>query len=87
MVGKIAMAECGDYSGIESVYQRAYDALEYRAGVCLTARVRNKKNRLLETGATKTTIKAVSVLDIINGNKKLHEIFTAILREMLAKEV
>ena len=87
MVGKIAMAECGDYSGIESVYQRAYDALEYRAGVCLTARVRNKKNRLLETGATKTTIKAVSVLDIINGDKKLHEIFTAILREMLAKEV
>lgn len=87
MVGKIAMAECGDYSGIESVYQRAYDALEYRAGVCLTARVRNKKNRLLETGATKTTIKAVSVLDIINDDKKLREIFTAILREMLAKEV
>ena len=52
-----------------------------------TARVPNKKNRLLETGATKTTIKAVSVLDIINGDKKLHEIFTAILREMLAKEV
>ena len=87
MVGKIAMTECGDYSGIESVYQRAYDALEYRAGVCLTARVRNKKNRLLENGATKTAIKAVSVLDIINDDKKLREIFTAILREMLAKEV
>lgn len=87
MVGKIAMTECGDYSGIESVYQRAYDALEYRAGVCLTARVHNKKNRLLENGATKTAIKAVSVLDIINDDKKLREIFTAILREMLAKEV
>ena len=47
----------------------------------------NKKNRLLENGATKTAIKAVSVLDIINDDKKLREIFTAILREMLAKEV
>lgn len=84
-VGKISEQTCGNFSMMQELYRQAYDLLEYRAGADLEVRVRNKRNRLEQNGATKTAIKKVTYLEIIDEDKRLREIFTAILREMSAK--
>ena len=86
-IGKLSQKICGNYSMIHELYQQSYALLEDRAGADLNARVRNKKARMAENGATKKAIDAVSTLDIISDDKKLKEIFTAILREMSAKNI
>ncbi len=86
-IGKLSQKICGDYSMIHELYQQSYALLEDRAGADLNARVRNKKARMAENGATKKAIEAVSTLDIVSDDKKLKEIFTAILREMSAKNI
>lgn len=86
-IGKLSQKICGDYSMIHELYQQSYALLEDRAGADLNARVRNKKARMAENGATKKAIDAVSTLDIVSDDKKLKEIFTAILREMSAKNI
>lgn len=84
-IGKLSEHICGNYSMMQELYHQAYVLLEYRAGADLEARVRNKKNRLEQNGATKTVIKNVTFLEIIEEDKRLKEIFTAILREMSAR--
>ena len=86
-IGKLSQQICGNYSMIHELYQQSYALLEDRAGADLNARVRNKKARMAENGATKKAIDAVSTLDIVSDDKKLKEIFTAILREMSAKNI
>ena len=86
-IGKLSQKICGNYSMIHELYQQSYALLEDRAGADLNARVRNKKARMAENGATRKAIDAVSTLDIVSDDKKLKEILTAILREMSAKNI
>lgn len=53
-----------------------YSELEHRAGCDLGIRLRNKKQRMSDNGCTKTEIKNVNRMDIIDGDKKLREIFS-----------
>ena len=86
-IGKLSQQICGDYCMIHELYQQMYALLESRAGADLNARVRNKKARMAENGATKKAVNEITILDIIQDDKKLKEIFTAILREMSAKNI
>ena len=86
-VGKLSMMISGDYSMMQELYEQIYALLEDRAGADLEARLRNRRKRMEQNGSTKTAVKNVTKLDIIEDDRKLKEIFTAILREMSAKYI
>lgn len=58
-----------------------YVELECRAGCDLGTRLRNKRNRMLESGCTKTEANNLNKMDIIESDKKLREIFSKIVSE------
>lgn len=58
-----------------------YLELERRAGCDLNTRLRNKRNRMVEDGCTKTKINALNKMDVIEDDKKLREIFSKIVTE------
>lgn len=58
-----------------------YIELERRAGCDLSVRLRNKRNRMMDSGCTKTEINNLNKMDIIEGDKKLKEIFSKIVAE------
>lgn len=58
-----------------------YKELELRAGVNLATRTNHKKDRMRENGRSKTDIDKVRLIDSIDEDKKLREIFTKILTE------
>lgn len=58
-----------------------YAELERRAGCDLSVRLRNKRSRMMDSGCTKTEINNLNKMDIIEGDKKLREIFSKIVSE------
>lgn len=58
-----------------------YSELERRAGCDLETRLRNKKQRMSESGCTKKEISDYNRMDIIEEDKKLREIFSKIVSE------
>lgn len=58
-----------------------YSELERRAGCDLATRLRNKKQRMSESGCTKKEISDYNRMDIIEEDKKLREIFSKIVSE------
>ena len=86
-VGKLSMSIAEDYSMMQELYEQIYALLEDRAGADLEARLRNRRKRMEQNGSTKTAIKKITKLDIIEDDRKLKEIFTSILREMSAKYI
>lgn len=77
----------GNYSGMHDIYVQLYDQLEKRAGADLDARLRNRHNRMIQNGMSRTAVNKINKLDIIEDDKKLKEIFTAILREFSAGNI
>ena len=77
----------GNYSGMHDIYVQLYDQLETRAGADLDARLRNRHNRMIQNGMSQTAVNKINKLDIIEDDKKLKEIFTAILREFSAGNI
>lgn len=86
-VGNLSVMIAGDYSMMQELYEQIYALLEDRAGADLEARLRNRRIRMEKNGATKTAIKRISKLDVIEDDRKLKEIFIAVLREMSAKYI
>jgi len=62
-----------------------YEILEERAHCNLRVRLSNLKQRLSESGATKTKQNAASLLDVIEGDVKLKEIYSAIIKEFAVR--
>jgi cytochrome P450 len=58
-----------------------YEDLEQRAGCDLNARLRNKKQRMSESGCTKTEINNANKMDVIEEDKRLKQIFEKIVSE------
>ena len=70
----------------QTVWNNLYGELENRAGCNLTKLVNNKIKRMTDAGNTKTAIKeATTKIAVIHDNKRLKEIFTAIVREWSIK--
>jgi len=65
----------------------SYELLGDRTGVKLAIRVNNARDRLKEAGATKASIEAYVTLSAIEDDKKLRELYTAILKEMSVKHL
>ena len=86
-VAHLSKTITGNYSGMHDIYVQLYDQLEKRAGADLDARLRNRHNRMIQNGMTQTAVNKINKLDIIEDDKKLKEIFTAILREFSAGNI
>lgn len=82
-------AKIVEHSGIDyrTVKGESYQLLEDRARCRLAIRVKNAKDRLRETGATKTTINNFCNLDAIEQDPQLKEIYTTIVKEMTIRYV
>jgi len=81
-VHKIQKASNIDY---KSLNVEMYSELERRAGCDLGKRLRNKQDRMRESGCTKTQINNLRKIDIINEDKKLREIYDKIVSEFMIR--
>nr|WP_302597065.1 Rha family transcriptional regulator [uncultured Cellulosilyticum sp.] len=86
IINKIAKEQRGGtkeaYKGVrDEVYKR----VEQRAGANLKQRVINKQDRMRREGVSKSKVDKVSQIDIIAEDKRLKEIYIAIVKEMAIK--
>ncbi len=84
MINRIAKATIGDYRATRN---ESYDILAERAACDLNARLRNLRRRLQDRGATKSRLDALSRMDVIESDKRLKEIYTAVVKEMTIKYI
>lgn len=85
LINKIARATGEGYSGIRLVYEEIYRSIESRAGVSLNTRLTNKRNRMAGEGVCKSKRDKLTRIDIIAEDKKLIEIYVAIVKELAVK--
>ena len=76
----------GGFQYVKMVYNEVYKLLETRAGVNLSARLNHRLERMTATGATKAEKERLNKQDVIASDKKLIEIYTAIVKEKAIKE-
>ena len=82
LINRIATA-----SGQEqrAIYLDIYDELEYRAGCNLSIRFDNLSARLFARGVSQSRINRLNYVDVIADDRKLTEIYIAIVKEMAVK--
>lgn len=85
LINKIARATGDGYGGIRLVYEEIYRSIESRAGVSLNTRLTNKRNRMAGEGVCKSKRDKLTRIDIIAEDKKLIEIYVAIVKELAVK--
>ncbi len=85
LINKIARATGEGYGGIRLVYEEIYRSIESRAGVSLNTRLPNKRNRMAGEGVCKSKRDKLTRIDIIAEDKKLIEIYVAIVKELAVK--
>ncbi|MFI8709907.1 antA/AntB antirepressor family protein [Bacillus sp. NPDC077411] len=84
IINKIAVKQ-GGYDMYSIIRNESYELLERRAGANLGVRLSNKQKNMAVAGATKTQINKVSKLDVIAEDKRLIEIYLAVVKEMAIK--
>ena len=65
--------------------EEVYKALQERAGCDLKIRLKNMRARQALNGASKSKLDELNYLDVIEQDKKLIEIYTAIVKDMAIK--
>lgn len=85
LINKIARATGEGYGGIRLVYEEIYRSIESRAGVSLNTRLTNKRNLMAGEGVCKSKRDRLTRVDIIAEDKKLIEIYVAIVKELAVK--
>lgn len=86
-VTRIAKKQASGYFSIQDIYVQLYETLEAIAGADLDVCLHNRRNRMLKNGMTQTAINNITKLDITEDDRKLKEIFTAILRDFSAGNI
>lgn len=84
LISKISN-KAGGYESMKDVYTEIYRLVEERAGVSLSTRLTNKRNRMAGEGVCKSKRDKLTKVDIIADDKKLIEIYIAIVKEMAVK--
>lgn len=72
----------GDY---QTPKENIYQALQQRASCDLKRRLENMRARLILNGGSKSKADSLNFLDVIAEDKKLVEIYTTIVKEMVIK--
>lgn len=82
MIARIAQARGGAYQETNAEVFRLVDE---RAGVSLETRLTNKRRRMAEEGVCKSRRDKLTKVDVIAEDKKLIEIYLAVVKEMAVK--
>ena len=85
LVNKIAIHKGGTSNIYQETRREAYELTEQRAGANLSQRVTNMQDRMRREGAAKSKVDKVSKLDVISADKRLKEIYIAVIKEMAVK--
>lgn len=70
------------HDSYKDIRSRSYEILEIRAKCDLNRRLANLRERLADSGATKTKINDTNRLDVIESDPRLKEIYTTIIKEL-----
>ncbi|WP_374187479.1 ORF6N domain-containing protein [Priestia aryabhattai] len=81
ILNKIAVKQ-GGYERFREVRRESYELLENRAGAKLQIRLVNKQKKMALEGVAKSRVDKVSKLDVIDEDKRLLEIYLAVVKEM-----
>lgn len=85
IVKKIRLIQRSCGADFQYLNTEMYSELERRAGCDLSTRLRNKRQRMSESGCRKTDINNTRKLDVIEEDKKLREIYSKIVSEYAIK--
>lgn len=75
----------GGFDYIKDLQSEIYRLVDERAAVNLSVRLTNKRNRLAAEGVCKSKRDKISKLDVIADDKKLIEIYIAVIKELAVK--
>lgn len=75
----------GGFEQYRFIRNESYQLLEQRANANLNIRVTNKQKKMALEGAPKSKIDKVSKLDVIDDDKRLLEIYLAVIKELAIK--
>mgnify|MGYP000787648815 FL=1 len=84
LISRIATS-LGGFEHIKDVTSEIYRLVEERAGVSLGTRLTNKRNRMAGEGICKSKRDKLTKVDVIADDKKLIEIYIAIVKERAVK--
>lgn len=84
LINKMARTQ-GGFEAYREVQADIYQELDRRAGSSLRIRVTNKRRRMADEGASKSKRDKLSKLDVISEDKRLLEIYLAIVKEYAVK--
>ena len=84
LISKMAKAQ-GGYDAYREVQADIYQELDRRAGSSLKTRVTNKRRRMADEGVSKSKRDKLNKLDVIAEDKRLLEIYLAIVKEFAVK--
>lgn len=82
---KIINKICIQQNDYKTIKEQIYTALEQRAACNLKQRLKNMRSRALLEGTSKSNTDSMNYLDVIAEDKKLREIYIAIVKEMSIK--
>ncbi|MDT6981741.1 Rha family transcriptional regulator [Levilactobacillus zymae] len=81
LISKIARQQGNTGESYKMTRNDIYDEVDRRGGVSLKTRLTNLRRRMAEEGTSKTQRKNTTKVDVIAHDKKLIEIYTAIVKE------
>ncbi len=85
LINKIARIMGGTGEAHKEVRSSIFDEVDRRGGVSLSTRLTNKRRRMAEEGISKSKREKLTKVDVIGEDKKLVEIYVAIVKEFAVK--
>lgn len=75
----------GGFGAYQEIHSEIYQELDRRANSNLSIRLENKRSRMARAGVSQTKINKTNKLDVIGENKRLLEIYLAVVKEFAIK--
>lgn len=85
LLNKIAKEHGGTAEAYRDIRNESYKLLNERAGANLDIRLINRRRKVLEETGSKSKANKISKLDVIADDKRLTEIYLAIVKELAIK--
>ncbi|WP_315066527.1 ORF6N domain-containing protein [uncultured Clostridium sp.] len=82
ILNKIAIDRGGTQEAYRNIRNESYELLDARAGSKLSIRLTNMRRKILEETGSKSKADKVSKLDVIASDKRLTEVYLAIVKDM-----
>ncbi|MFG5564217.1 antA/AntB antirepressor family protein [Enterococcus faecalis] len=84
LINRMARTQ-GGYGAYQEIQTAIYAEVDRRAGSALKIRLTNMRRRMAEEGICKSKRDRLNNLDVINENKRLKEIYIAVVKEFAIK--